>query len=75
MLVITRKTGEGLVLGDNIVLTLLEVGKDRVKLGIEAPQSVRIIRSEIADTEAQNRESAQPPSKEALEAFLKKGGQ
>lgn len=74
MLVITRKTGEGLVLGDDIVLTLLEVGKDRVKIGIEAPQSVRIIRSEIADTEEQNRESAQPPSKAALEAFLKNGG-
>lgn len=58
MLVITRKTGEGLRMGENIRVTVVEIAKDRVKLGIEAPSDVRIIRNELFDTEKFNIQAA-----------------
>ena len=41
MLVVTRKTDESLTISDNIEITVLEIGKDRVKIGISAPKDVR----------------------------------
>lgn len=58
MLVITRKTGEGVTVGDNIRITVAEIGKDRVKLGIEAPGDVKIIRNELYYTEKFNMQAA-----------------
>ena len=58
MLVITRKTGEGLRMGENIRVTVVEIAKDRVKLGIEAPSDIRIIRNELFDTEKFNIQAA-----------------
>ena len=45
MLVVTRKADESLSIADNIEITVLEISKDRVKLGIAAPKDVKIIRS------------------------------
>lgn len=47
MLVLTRRNGESIVIGDNIKLTIVSVGPGRVKIGIDAPPSVRVDRSEI----------------------------
>jgi carbon storage regulator len=47
MLVLTRKPGEQLVIGNNIRVTIVSVGPGRVKIGIEAPPDVRIDRQEI----------------------------
>ena len=47
MLVLTRRTGESIIIGDGIKLTVVNVGPGRVKIGIEAPPSVRIDREEI----------------------------
>lgn len=47
MLVLTRKPGEQIVIGNNIRITIVGVGPGRVKLGIEAPANVRVDRSEI----------------------------
>lgn len=58
MLVITRKNGEELHIGENIRVTVIETAKDRVKIGIEAPSNVRIIRSELFDTEKFNIQAA-----------------
>lgn len=58
MLVITRKNGEGLRIGENIRVTVVETAKDRVKIGIEAPSDVRIIRNELFDTERFNIQAA-----------------
>lgn len=57
MLVITRKSNEEIVIGDNIVLKVISSGNGRVKLGIEAPQHVRIARGEIAFREELNAEA------------------
>jgi carbon storage regulator CsrA len=48
MLVLTRKSGEELVIGDGIVVSVLSVQGGRVQIGIEAPKSVRIRRLEAA---------------------------
>jgi carbon storage regulator len=47
MLVLTRRIGESIIIGNGIKLTIVSVGPGRVKLGIDAPPSVRIDREEI----------------------------
>lgn len=58
MLIITRKTGEGFHIGDGVTVTVMEAGKDKVKLGIDAPRDVKIIRSEIYESERFNVQAA-----------------
>ena len=47
MLVLSRHTDEKIHIGDNIVLTVVEVRGDRVRIGIEAPRDVAVHRQEI----------------------------
>jgi len=47
MLILTRKLGERITIGDNIVITLLEIKGPQVKLGIEAPKSICVHRQEV----------------------------
>ncbi|MBM7577748.1 carbon storage regulator CsrA [Jeotgalibacillus terrae] len=47
MLVLTRKTGEAIRIGDDIEITVLSVQGDQVKLGIDAPKHIDIHRKEI----------------------------
>ena len=47
MLVLSRKIGEKVVIGDGIVLVVKRILGQRVTLGIEAPQNVRIVRGEL----------------------------
>jgi len=47
MLVLNRKIGERIVIGDCVVVTVLESGRSRVRLGIEAPHEVSIKRHEV----------------------------
>jgi carbon storage regulator len=47
MLVLSRKRGEGIVIGDDVTVTILEVQGERVKLGFAAPAEVPIHRDEI----------------------------
>lgn len=59
MLVLSRRTGESVVIGDDIRVTVLEVKGDVVRVGIDAPRSVRVHRSELLEAvEATNREAA-----------------
>ena len=47
MLVLSRKEGEQLLIGDDIVLTINRISGNRVAIGIEAPRNVRILRGEL----------------------------
>ena len=47
MLVLTRKLNQEIVIGDDIRITVVAVGSDQVKLGITAPRSIPVHRSEI----------------------------
>ena len=49
MLILTRRTGEKLMLGDNITVTVLGVRGGQVRLGVDAPKDVSVHRKEIYD--------------------------
>lgn len=49
MLVLSRKTGESIQIDDNIFVTVTEVRGGRVRLSIDAPRSVRIVRKEVLE--------------------------
>lgn len=47
MLVLTRRPGESIVIGDNIVVTIIEIKGGQVRVGVDAPRSVDVYRKEI----------------------------
>lgn len=49
MLVLSRKENEAILVGDSIRVTVVRIGSDKVRIGIEAPDDVRILREELAD--------------------------
>lgn len=60
MLNITRRRGERIVVGDDVFVSVLEVSGQTVRLGIDAPRSVRVYREEIwLEVKAQNEAAAQ----------------
>ena len=59
MLVITRKTGERICLGDDVTITVLDVTGSTVRIGIEAPTEIPVFRHEIWEAvKAENRAAA-----------------
>jgi carbon storage regulator len=52
MLVLSRKESERIMLGDSIVLTIVRISGDRVRLGIEAPSDLVILRTELETEKA-----------------------
>lgn len=57
MLILQRKPGESLVIGEDISITVVSVDGGRVRLAISAPQDVPILRSELVDATAANQDS------------------
>ena len=51
MLVLSRKESETICLGDDIKITVVRVNKDRVRIGIDAPANVHVLRGELANKE------------------------
>ncbi len=49
MLVLTRKLGEKIIIGDNIVVKVVEIGRGSIKLGIDAPNDIIIRRHELEE--------------------------
>ncbi len=61
MLVLTRQAKQSIVIGTDIVVTILEIRGDQVRLGISAPRSVSVHREEVfAELEAANKAAASP---------------
>jgi carbon storage regulator len=48
MLVLTRRPGEKVIIRNNITITVLEVTGNKIRVGIDAPEQVRILRAELA---------------------------
>lgn len=60
MLVLTRKLGESIVIGNNVRVTVLELQGKQIRLGIDAPQEVTVHRGEVYERiEAENRAAAE----------------
>ncbi len=58
MLVISRRIGETFIIGDNIKATVVDITGEKVVLGLSAPREVTITRTEVLQTEAQNKAAA-----------------
>ena len=60
MLVLSRQRDESIIIGDNIVVTVVDVRGDKVRLGIEAPREVSVHRREIYEAiQRENKQAAQ----------------
>ncbi len=61
MLVLTRRSGESVMIGDEVVVTVLEVRGDVIRLGIRAPRDIQVHREEIyRELQAANQAAASP---------------
>jgi carbon storage regulator len=47
MLVLSRKPGERILIGDNVAVTIVRIGPNTVRLGIDAPRDMNIVREEL----------------------------
>jgi carbon storage regulator len=71
MLVLSRKPGEQIRIGDNITIAVVEVRGNRVKIGIEAPRAVGVVRSELEDhAHADGRAATNEVERNTLELVL-----
>jgi carbon storage regulator len=73
MLVLTRKPGEKILLGDDIVITVLDSRGDSVRIGIDAPRGVKIQRDEVVRAVSEANVAAanvSPDAEELLKATL-----
>jgi carbon storage regulator len=69
MLVLTRRAGESVMIGDDVVITVLEARGDVIRLGIQAPRDVQVHREEVwKELQAVNREAASP-TEDAVQAL------
>ena len=64
MLVLSRKLGEKIYISDNICITVVDIDRGKIRLGIEAPRDVPIFRQELLDKDAKD----PPTDKPALAA-------
>jgi carbon storage regulator len=63
MLVLSRRIGDSVVIGDNVVVTVLEIRGDVVRIGVDAPREVAVRRQELlAELADSNRAAASPSS-------------
>jgi carbon storage regulator len=80
MLILSRKLGEKVVIGDNITVTVVDIDRGKVRLGFEAPRDIQINRLELHETihgkqqenkDAEHQEAVAPrkpiPDPEALD--------
>jgi carbon storage regulator len=66
MLVLSRKTGEKIRIGDNVTVTIVRIGPNNVRLGIEAPRDLNIVREELCLREP----ALNDPCKTAVDAAI-----
>ncbi|MEY8337070.1 carbon storage regulator [Lachnospiraceae bacterium 62-35] len=60
MLILRRKKNESLIIGDNIRITIIECAADGVRLAIDAPKQISIIREELSEAEQTNKTALTP---------------
>jgi carbon storage regulator len=70
MLVVSRRAGESVVIGDDVTVSVLEVRGDVVRIGIDAPRSVAVHRAELLAQLAQSNQEAASPPANAVDSLL-----
>ncbi len=65
MLVLSRKVGERILIGDNIAITVVRVAQGSVRIGVEAPDNLNVVREEVIpnSTEGNEKKNVSKPSK------------
>lgn len=58
MLILQRKNNQSLTIGDDITVSIVEIGNDWVKLAIDAPKEISILRTELLEAASANKEAA-----------------
>lgn len=70
MLILTRRVGENVIVGDDIVISVIEVRGDAVRIGIQAPRSVSVHREEVYQELQRANQAAATTSDEAIGAAV-----
>lgn len=74
MLILRRKKDESILIGDNIRITIVECGSEGVRIAIDAPKQISILREELSKAEVVNKDALMPQSEflHAMQAALLK---
>ncbi len=74
MLILQRRKGEALKIGENIAISISDMGADWVKLAIDAPNDIKIMRAELVEAAGLNKEAANLNNEELsiLKLFINK---
>ena len=75
MLVLTRKTNQSIMIGDDVEISVLAVSRDKIRLGITAPRDVPVFRKEVylsIKGEEDDEDDASDGASEALDGLAKK---
>jgi carbon storage regulator len=70
MLIMSRRQGETILIGDDIEIVIAHIGRSRVKVGIRAPRQLVVVAQEVKLVGEENHAAAQVPSPAVLEAIL-----
>lgn len=71
MLVLTRKAGESIVIGNEVVITVLEVRGGQIRLGVDAPRNLAVHRAEIYQQVMEENQAASIDTSEGVPEILK----
>ena len=71
MLILSRKVDEQIKIGNDITVTIIEVRGEQVKIGVEAPKSVKVFREEVFNAIQKENKAAAVTNTTALDSFSK----
>lgn len=75
MLILTRKIGQSLIIGDDVEIKVVGIDGDNIKIGISAPKNVTVVRKELLEVKDENKKAINidKSSLKKLEKIIKKG--
>lgn len=74
MLVLARKVGQSIVIDNNVTVTIKDIGKDTIRIAIDAPKNVSVFRKELIDNVVDsNKDAVAAVNLSAMKSLLKKG--
>ena len=72
MLILQRKRNESLSINNNVTISVMEIGTDWVKLAIDAPKEIPVLRSELKEAADENKKASVEVPQNVLNKILKK---